>query len=279
MCVNDGSTDQTLAYLVQLHEQDERIQILDLTRNFGKGAALSAGLDYARGAAVIPLDADLQDPPDLIPQLLDKWREGFDVVNACRQSRVADSWAKRSSAWLFYWFINRVSEIDIPRDVGDFRLLSCAAVDALKQLPERRRFMKGIFAWIGFPTATIYYDRPARHAGRSQWNWRRLTSLAIEGITSFSRVPLQLVFYLGLCVSMTAFGYGCYLLIRTWVFGNPVAGYASLMVTILFLGGVQMLSLGLVGEYLSRVYIETKQRPVYLIRRTWQATPVSTSYH
>lgn len=267
--VNDGSSDATLKQLINLHRQDERIRIVDLSRNFGKEAALSAGLDYACGNAVIPMDADLQDPPEVIPELVARWREGFDVVNACRQSREEDTWAKRQSARLFYWLLNKVSEVPIPADVGDFRLISRPALEALQRLPERRRFMKGLFAWVGFSTATVYYKRPPRYAGRSQWAFKGLLKLAIEGLTSFGQIPLQLVSYVGLLVSLIAFLYGTYMLTTTLLFGNPVAGYPSIMVTMLFLGGVQLLGLGVLGEYLGRVYDETKQRPLYLVRRTW----------
>ena len=271
VCVNDGSADNTLEQLVHLHRQDSRVRVIDLSRNFGKEAALSAGLDYASGDAVIPMDADLQDPPELIPQLLGKWREGYDVVNACRSSRTEDSWSKRAGAHLFYWLINRVSEVDIPANVGDFRLLSRPALNALLSLPERRRFMKGLFAWVGFDTATVYYERPSRNAGKTQWHLGGLVRLALEGLTSFGQVPLQLVSYVGLVVSLVAFAYGCYMIVSTLLFGNPVAGYPSIMVTVLFLGGVQLLGLGVIGEYLGRVYDESKQRPLYLVRRTWGA--------
>lgn len=269
LCINDGSSDDTLARLVALRERDRRVRVIDLSRNFGKEAALSAGLDHAAGEAVIPMDADLQDPPELIPLLIDKWRQGYDVVNACRASRAQDSWAKRTGAGMFYWLINRVSDVEIPANVGDFRLISRNALHALLSLPERRRFMKGLFAWVGFPTATVHYSRPSRHAGRSQWGLSGLLRLALEGLTSFGQVPLQLVSYAGLIVSGAAFTYGCYILTRTLVYGNSVAGYPSLMVTLLFLGGVQLLGLGVIGEYLGRVYDESKQRPLYIVRRIW----------
>lgn len=269
VCVNDGSRDQTLSRLLALQEQDAHLCILDLSRNFGKEAALTAGLDQARGSLVIPIDADLQDPPELIPALIAKWREGYDVVNAVREMREGESWAKRGSAHLFYRILNRLSDVPIPPDTGDFRLLSRAAVDALRQMPERRRFMKGMFAWVGFPTAEIRYRRAGRHAGRTNWNYWRLWNFAIEGITSFSQVPLRIASYIGLFTAVLALLYGAFLLLRTLLFGNPVSGYPSIMVAILFLGGMQLLGLGVIGEYIGRIYEETKHRPVYIIRRSW----------
>ena len=269
VCVNDGSRDATLPLLIQLHAEDQRVRVYDLSRNFGKEAAMTAGLDQVRGTVVIPVDADLQDPPELIPALIAKWREGFDVVNAVREVREGEGWIKRGSAYLFYRVINRLSAIDIPADTGDFRLLSRAAVEALRQMPERRRFMKGMFVWVGFPTASVTYRRAGRHAGSTSWNYWRLWNFALEGITSFSQVPLRLASYLGLIVALLSMIYAAFLLIRTMMFGNPVSGYPSLMVAILFLGGVQLVALGVIGEYIGRIYEETKQRPVYLIRRSW----------
>jgi glycosyltransferase involved in cell wall biosynthesis len=269
VCVNDGSTDDTLEQLLALHEEDPRVVVIDLSRNFGKEAALTAGLDHARGDCAIPLDADLQDPPEFIPDLLAKWREGYDVVNAVRLSRDGESWLKRASAHAFYRVITRMSTVDIPADTGDFRLLSRPVLDALKTLPERRRFMKGLFAWVGFRTTSIYYRREPRHAGKTKWNYWRLWNFAVEGITSFSQVPLQLAAYLGFFVSLLAFLYAIWLVISTLVYGNSVKGYPSMMVTLLFLGGVQLMALGVIGEYLGRIYEESKQRPVYLVRQAW----------
>ena len=269
ICVNDGSSDDTLLQLLTLHRQDPRIRVIDLSRNFGKEAALTAGLDAARGEAAIPLDADLQDPPELIPDLLAQWREGFDVVNAVRLSRDGESWIKRASAHLFYRIINRLSDVEIPPDTGDFRLLSRPVLDTLRTLPERRRFMKGLFAWVGFRSTSIYYHRAPRHTGKTTWNYWRLWNFAVEGITSFSQVPLQLAAYLGVLVSLLAFLYAIWLVASTLVYGNPVKGYPSIMVTLLFLGGVQLMALGVIGEYLGRIYEESKQRPVYLIRQVW----------
>lgn len=267
VCINDGSKDQTLAALQALRINDRRVRILDLSRNFGKEASLTAGLDHANGEVVIPFDADLQDPPEVIPQLLAKWREGFDAVNAVRLSREGESWLKRASAHAFYRVINRMSDVDIPADTGDFRLLSRPVIEALKTLPERRRFMKGLFAWVGFRSTNIYYYREPRHAGTTSWNYWRLWNFALEGITSFSQVPLQLASYLGLLVSALAFLYAIYLVLNTLVYGNPVKGYPSMMVTLLFLGGIQLMALGVIGEYLGRIYDESKQRPVYLVRK------------
>jgi glycosyltransferase involved in cell wall biosynthesis len=266
VCINDGSKDDTLEQLLALHQKDPRVVVIDLSRNFGKEAALTAGLDHARGDCAIPLDADLQDPPEVIPELLAKWQEGFDVVNAVRLSRDGESWLKRASAHAFYRVINRMSDVDIPADTGDFRLLSRPVLEAIKTLPERRRFMKGLFAWVGFRTANVYYHREPRHAGATKWNYWRLWNFAVEGITSFSQVPLQLAAHMGLIVSALAFIYAVYLIIGTLVYGNPVRGYPSMMVTVLFLGGVQLIALGVIGEYLGRIYEETKGRPVYLVK-------------
>jgi glycosyltransferase involved in cell wall biosynthesis len=270
VCVNDGSKDDTLDQLLTLRQKDSRVVVIDLSRKFGKEAALTAGLDHARGDCVIPLDADLQDPPELIPELLAKWEEGYDVVNAVRLSRGGESWLKRASAHTFYRIINRMSDVDIPADTGDFRLLSKPVLEAIKTLPERRRFMKGLFAWVGFRTASVHYHREPRYAGKTTWNYWRLWNFAVEGITSFSQVPLQLAAHLGLFVSILAFLYAAYLIIGTIVYGNPVKGYPSMMVTLLFLGGVQLIALGVIGEYLGRIYEETKRRPVYLVRSTSQ---------
>ena len=269
ICVNDGSADATLPTLIQLAEADPRVRVFDLSRNFGKEAALTAGLDQARGSVAIPLDADLQDPPELIPALISKWRQGFDVVNAVREAREGEGWLKETSAHWFYRVMNRLSAIAIPSDTGDFRLLSRAALEALRQMPERRRFLKGMFVWVGFPTASVSYRRAGRHAGRSNWTYWRLWNFALEGITSFSQVPLRIASYIGLGVALMSLLYALLLIIRTLLFGNGVSGYPSIMVAILFLGGVQLVALGVIGEYIGRIYEETKQRPVYIIRARW----------
>ena len=273
VCVNDGSVDGTLPALIRLAREDARVRVYDLSRNFGKEAALTAGLDQVRGSVAIPLDADLQDPPELIPALVAKWQEGFDVVNAVRAAREGEGWLKQLSAHVFYRVMNRLSAIDIPRDTGDFRLLSRAALEALRQMPERRRFMKGMFVWVGFPTTSVTYRRAQRHAGRTSWNYWRLWNFALEGITSFSQVPLRIASYLGLAVAILSLGYAVFLIIRTLVVGNQVSGYPSLMVAILFIGGVQLIALGVIGEYIGRIYEETKQRPIYIIRRRWTGEP------
>lgn len=270
ICVNDASRDNTLHELLNMRQQDARIIVIDLSRNFGKEAALTAGLDHANGDVVIPLDADLQDPPEIIPLMIDKWREGYDVVNAVRLFREGETWLKKFSAYSFYRLINRFSTTEIPPDVGDFRLISRPVLEAIKSLPERRRFMKGIFAWVGFKTTTISYTREARFSGKTKWNYWKLWNFALEGITSFSQVPLQLSSYIGFLVSLGAFFYGIFLLIRTLFFGNDVKGYPSLIIIMLFLGGVQLMVLGVIGEYLGRAYEETKQRPLYLVRGVWK---------
>ncbi|MDJ0509016.1 MAG: glycosyltransferase family 2 protein [Crocosphaera sp.] len=269
VCVDDGSRDNTLKCLIEYHHRYTAIKVISLSRNFGKDIALSAGLENAQGQAIIPIDADLQDPPELIEQLIEKWREGYDVVCAKRRSRQGESWFKRMTANVFYRIIGRISTVPIPRDTGDFRLLDRRVVDALKKMPERTRFMKGLFAWVGFKQTYIVYDRPNRLQGTTKWNYWKLWNFALDGITSFSLLPLKVWSYLGVVLSMLAFIYGSFLIIRTLILGIDVPGYASLMVTILFIGGVQLITLGILGEYLGRIYEETKQRPLYLIRERY----------
>jgi glycosyltransferase involved in cell wall biosynthesis len=271
--VNDGSTDATLGILNQLKEQDSRISIVDLSRNFGKEIAMTAGLDFSKGDAVIIIDADLQDPPELIPELVQKWQEGYDVVYAKRISRKGESALKKLSSKAFYRVIKRVSRVPIPEDTGDFRLMSRRAVDALNRLRERNRYMKGLFAWIGYSQVAVLYHRDLRHAGVSKWNYPELWDLAIEGITSFTVAPLKLSTYLGLITATGAFIYGIWIIIKTLIYGDPVAGFPTMMVAILFLGGVQLLALGIIGEYLGRIFSESKQRPLYLVNESHQ--PVS----
>lgn len=266
VCVNDGSTDQTLELLLDRRAADSRIKVVDLSRNFGKEAALTAALEHARGRTVVPIDADLQDPAELIPALLEKWREGHEIVLAKRRDRAQDSWWKRSLASAFYRINNVLSETPLPDNVGDFRLLDRIVVDAILRLPERRRFMKGIFAWIGFRTCVLEYDRPARAAGSSKFSGWRLWNLAIEGITSFSTAPLRLWTYVGCLIAALAFAYGSYIIAITLLFGASVPGYASLLSVVLFMGGVQLIGIGILGEYIGRTYIETKQRPLYVVR-------------
>ena len=267
VCVDDGSSDATLDELVALTARDPRVRVLELSRNFGKEAALTAGMDAARGDAVVALDADLQDPPELIGRLVEAWAGGADVVLARRTDRSSDSFLKRTSAELFYRIHNRLSSVKIPENVGDFRLLDRVAVDALKALPERQRFMKGLFAWIGFKTATVDYARRARASGASKFSGWRLWNFALEGITSFSTVPLRVWTYVGAIGAALTFLYALFIIARVLVLGVEVPGYASLLVAILFLGSLQLLSVGVLGEYIGRVYLETKQRPVYVVRR------------
>lgn len=263
--VNDGSRDRTLEIMRELKEADSHVGYVNLSRNFGKEIAMTAGLDLARGDAVVVIDADMQDPPELIPKLLEGWKEGFDVVYARRVSRAGETWLKKATARAFYRIIQRIGPVSIPEDVGDFRLMSRRAVDALKQIRERHRFMKGLFAWIGFPQKAIDYQRDARFAGVTKWNYWKLWNFAIEGITSFSIAPLKISTYAGLLVAALAFIYAIWVIYKTLIFGDPVQGYPSLMVVVLFLGGVQLVGIGLLGEYLGRMFVETKYRPLYLL--------------
>lgn len=265
--VNDGSKDATMGVLSALHGADARVAVIDLSRNFGKEVAMSAGLDHAGGDAVVVIDADLQDPPELIPDMVRAWHAGFDVVLMRRRSRAQESWLKKGTASVFYRAIGRMGTIDIPENVGDFRLLSRRAVAALRRFPERSRFMKGLFAWIGFPCREIDYDRDGRHAGETKWSYWHLWNFALEGITSFSVVPLKVASYIGVLTAIVAFAYGGYFVIKTLVFGDPVRGFPTLVALVLFLGGLQLMALGIIGEYLARMFIEVKQRPLYLVQR------------
>ncbi len=269
--VNDGSSDKTLQCLLDLQIKDARIKIVDLSRNFGKEAALSAGLQISTGQVVIPIDVDLQDPPELIPEMIAKWREGYEVVLARRINRESDGWAKRLSANWFYRIHNKVATPQLPDNVGDFRLLDKCVVEALRQLPESNRFIKGLFAWVGFRTTYVEYSRPERRAGITKFNGWRLWNFALEGITSFSTAPLRIWLYLGLLVSFMALLYILYILSRVLLLGVDVPGYASLIITITFLGGLQLIGIGVIGEYLGRTYIESKRRPIFLIRQIYQA--------
>ncbi len=265
--VNDGSRDATAALLGALYAADPHVAVVSLSRNFGKEAATTAGLDHAGGAAVIVIDADLQDPPEVIPQLIAAWRRGIDMVYATRRQRAGETWMKRTTAALFYRLVNRVSQVDIPPDTGDFRLMSRRVVEAVRSLREHNRFMKGLFAWVGFTAEQVLYDRAERHAGVSKWNYWKLWNLALEGLTSFTVVPLKVATYVGLLVALGATVYLAEVLVRTLIYGNKVAGYPSLMVVVLFLGALQLIYLGVIGEYLSRVFTETKQRPIYFVDR------------
>ncbi|MEP6943750.1 MAG: glycosyltransferase family 2 protein [Betaproteobacteria bacterium] len=268
--VDDGSRDASAALLAGLHASDPRVAVIGLSRNFGKEVAMTAGIDHAQGDALIVIDADLQDPPELIGDMVRAWREGADVVLMRRAHRAQESWLKRSTSAAFYRVIGRLSAIDIPADVGDFRLLSRRAVQAFRRLPERNRFMKGLFAWIGFPTRELVYDRDGRFAGKSKWNYWKLWNFALEGITSFSAAPLKIASYVGFLTAVVAFTYGAFVIGKTLLYGDPVAGYPTLVVLVLFLGGLQLMALGIIGEYLARMFVEVKQRPLYLVAR-WHA--------
>ena len=264
--INDGSRDNTLQVMLDLRARDARVCIVDLSRNFGKEIALTAGLDYARGEAIVVIDADLQDPPELIPQMIQQWEEGYDVVFAKRTLREGETWFKKATAKIFYRIMQRVSRVDVPSDTGDFRLLSRRALNALKQLREHHRFMKGLFAWIGYPSKAVLYRRDSRFAGETKWNYWNLWTLAIEGFTSFTTAPLKVATYVGVAVAFSSFLFALFIIYRTLVYGNSVTGYPSLMVVVLFLGGMQLMALGIIGEYLGRMFMETKQRPLYLIK-------------
>jgi len=268
ICVNDGSRDLTLARLRQVAERDERIKVVNLSRNFGKEIALSAGLDHAVGDAVIPIDADLQDPPEVIPLMVAKWRAGAKLVLAKRRDRSTDGWLKRLTASGAYWLFSKLTHPQIPQNVGDFRLMDRDVVNAIKRLPERSRFMKGLFAWIGYEAETVEYDREARFAGETKWNYWKLWNFALDGITSFSSLPLRVWSYLGFGVSLFAMGYLGFTIAKTMIFGLDVPGYASLLSVILFFNGVLLVGIGVIGEYLARIFTEVKARPLYIVSET-----------
>ena len=269
--VNDGSSDNTLLQATTYRSRIFRMVVVDLSRNFGKEAALSAGLRAASGDAVIPIDADLQDPPELVLEMIKHWDNGAEVVVARRSNRSSDAWGKRFSATLFYRRFNMMSDVAIPENVGDFRLMDRSVVDAINDLPENRRFMKGLFAWAGFRTEEIEYIRPVRAAGKTKFNTFRLVNLAIEGVTSFSTAPLRLVTYVGICVAISAMIYGAFIALRTLIYGIDLPGYASIISLLSFLSGVQLLAIGIVGEYVGRSYMESKSRPPYVIRRVYRS--------
>jgi len=264
--VNDGSGDDTATIVAGLAGTDPRVASIELSRNFGKEIAMTCGLDHAQGDAVVIIDADLQDPPELIPRLVDEWRAGFDVVYARRSERRGETWLKKTTATLFYRLIQRIGQVSIPRDTGDFRLMSRRAVLALLQLREKHRFMKGLFAWIGFPQKAVDYCREPRFAGDSKFDYWKLWNFALEGLTSFTIAPLKLATYIGLFTALLAFGYGGWIIAKTLLYGETVRGYPTVMVTILFLGGVQLMSIGVIGEYLGRTYDESKRRPLYFVK-------------
>ena len=263
--VNDGSSDNTNEIIRSLHQTDPRVALVILSRNFGKEVALTAGLEHAIGDAVIIIDADLQDPPELIPELVQKWQHGFDVVYATRKRRLGETWLKKTTAALFYRLMHNISRVQLPRDTGDFRILSRRAVAAVTQFREHHRFMKGLFAWIGFRQTSISYDRDPRYEGETKWSYWQLWNFALEGITSFTVAPLKISTYLGIITAAGAFIYGAIIIIKTMIFGADLPGYPSLMVVILFLGGIQLIGIGIIGEYLGRTFNESKNRPLYFV--------------
>jgi len=264
--IDDGSQDATLAAIHAANAADPRVRALSLSRNFGKEAALSAGLDHARGSAVVPIDVDLQDPPEVIGEMLAKWREGHEVVYGVRRDRMTDSIPKRLTADLYYRAHNWLGPCEQALHAGDFRLLDRKVVEVIKLLPERNRFMKGLFAWSGFRQTAVEYDRAERQVGISKFNYWKLWTLAIDGITSASTVPLRVWSYLGGVIAVAALVYAAFVVVRTVLYGADVAGYPSMMVAILFFGGLQLLSLGILGEYVGRILVETKHRPIYVVR-------------
>ncbi len=263
--VNDGSTDQTMDKLLLAKQKYPEIRIINLARNFGKESSLSAGLDFAQGEVIIPIDADLQDPPELIKEFIVKWQEGYDVVLAKRTDRGTDTFFKRFSATLFYKLQNLIAHIDIPENVGDYRLITRRVLKAIQQLPENQRFMKGIFAWVGFKTTVIEYKRESRQAGKTSFHGWSLWNFALEGITSFSTFPLRVWLYIGSFIAFLSFAYGGFIALRTLIVGVDLPGYASLLTVVLFLGGIQLIGIGVLGEYLGRTYKETKNRPLYIV--------------
>jgi polyisoprenyl-phosphate glycosyltransferase len=269
--VNDGSRDKTLDIIKKYAKNDDRISYVNLSRNFGKETAMIAGIDHVHSDALVIIDADLQDPPELIPDMVKLWEDGYDDIYARRSKRLGESWFKKFSSRMFYKVLQKSTTIPIQRDTGDFRLLDKRCVDALKQIREKERYTKGFFSWIGFNKKEIKYVRDPRAAGQTHWNYLKLVNLAIDGIVSFTTAPLRISTVMGILVSILAFGYIVYLVIRTLLYGTDLAGYASTMAVILFLGGVQLLSLGIIGEYIGRIFNETKQRPLYFVEDYHQA--------
>lgn len=267
LLVNDGSKDKTFSIMQELRAKDKRINYLNLSRNFGKETAMIAGLDYAKGDCVIIIDADLQDPPELIPEMLKYWEQGYDDVYAKRKSRKGETWLKKFTSKMYYKVLQSMTKVEIQKDTGDFRLLDRRCVEALKQIRESQRYTKGLFSWIGYNKKEILYDRDPRAAGQTKWNYKKLVDLSIDGITSFTTSPLRWSAILGILVSLAGFIYMLVIIIKTLINGVEVPGYASTMVVILFLGGVQLIFLGVIGEYLGRAFYETKGRPLYFIER------------
>jgi glycosyltransferase involved in cell wall biosynthesis len=276
--INDGSHDRSLALLLELALSDARVTALNLSRNFGKETALSAGLDHAEADAVVVMDADLQHPPEILPAMLAEWRRGFEVVLMRRTNREEEVWFKKTTAKLFYRLLRSISDLEIPENVGDFRLMSRKALHAVRAFPERTRFMKGLLAWPGFRQSVLEYYHDLRLAGATKWNYWRLWNLALEGITSFSTAPLKASSYIGFATAASAFIYAAVILTRTLLWGDEVRGFPTLIVVILFLGGMQLMVLGIIGEYVARMFIEVKQRPLYLLegvyRRSADGGPV-----
>src|SRR5258707_1508720 len=268
--VNDGSRDNTLGHLLDRSARDRRLRIVNLSRNFGKEAALTAGIDHARGDVIVPMDIDLQDPPELIGAFMTRWREGYDVVYGVRTQRASDTTAKRLSAGWFYRVFNSMSPVQIPENVGDFRLADRRAVEVLRQLPERNRFMKGLFAWVGFNAVGVPYERPQRAAGKSKFNLWRLWNFALDGVVSFSTVPLRAWFYGGLAIAGIAVLYAIFIIARVLLFGIDTPGYASLLIVVLLMGAIQLVSIGIIGEYLGRLFLEVKGRPIYIIEGVYE---------
>lgn len=267
--VNDGSTDSTLVKLLHIKKISYKIKIIDFSRNFGKEAALSAGIAESTGDFVIPIDVDLQDPIEIIPKMIEKWKDGFDVVLGRRVNRDSDPFMKRVLAKMFYYFNNKISDIDIPENVGDFRLMDRKVVNAINKMNESRRFMKGLFAWVGYKTTSIDYVRKKRIAGKTKFKGWSLWNLAIESITGFSTLPLRVWTYIGFLISLISFSFAFYIICKAIFFGINTPGYASLVVIISFLGGIQLIGIGVIGEYIGRIYIETKKRPIYIIKNIY----------
>ncbi|MDJ1257852.1 MAG: glycosyltransferase family 2 protein [Candidatus Midichloria sp.] len=271
--INDGSSDQTLKKIITQQERLPQIKAIDLSRNFGKEAAITAGLDYASGEAVVPIDVDLQDPPTLLEGMVQKWQEGFDIVFAKRVKRNKDSFFKKNTATAFYWLWNKVADTQIPVNVGDYRLLDKKVVLVLRQIREKNRFMKGIFAWVGFKSTIIEFERPERFSSTTSFNFIKLYKLALDGILAFTSAPLKIWMYIGFIISISSFFTIIYLITRTVIHGVDVPGYASIMIMVLFMGGINLFSLGIMGQYLARVYDEVKNRPLYLINKIYESSP------
>jgi glycosyltransferase involved in cell wall biosynthesis len=267
--VDDGSIDNSVGQIKKIMTKDKRIKLIELSRNFGKESALTAGIDYATGNALIPIDVDLQDPPELIKKMIEKWENGFEVILAKRSDRLSDTKFKRKTADWFYYIFNIVSKTKIPQDVGDFRLIDRSVIDALKKLPESERFMKGLFAWVGFKTTSISYVRNPRKEGETKFKLGGLINLATDGITNFSTMPLKIWSYIGIIISLLSLGYGSTIAFKTIVYGTDVPGYSSIFFAITFLGGIQLIGLGILGEYISRTFIESKRRPSYIVRKIY----------